>query len=83
VYHPTIFFDPVFVVNVVAGWLLTVLGAVVLLGAAVWSVAAGEWLRGEPKPAAWRALCAAGVAAFAAGWLWQIIGYYRIGAVTW
>ena len=81
--HPTIFFDPVFVVNVIAGWLLTALGAVILLAAAIWFVAAGEWLHGEPKPAAWRALCAAGFAAFLAGWLWQIVGYYRTGALTW
>ncbi len=82
-YHPTIFFDPAFVVNVIAGWFLTVAGAVVLLVAAVWSVAAGEWQHGEPKPAAFRALCGVGVAVFVAGWLWQLIGYYRVGAVTW
>ncbi len=82
-YHPTIFFDPVFTVNVMAGWLLTVAGALVLLVAAVWSVAAGEWLRGERKPAAWRALCAVGAGVFIAGWLWQIVGYYRVGAITW
>lgn len=82
-HHPTIFFDPAFVANVIAGWLLTLAGAGALLLAAIWSVAADEWLRGEPKPAAWRALCVVGVAVFIAGWLWQLIGYYRIGAVTW
>src|SRR5512134_323351 len=51
-HHPTIFFDPAFVVNVIAGWLLTVAGAGALLLAAIWSVAADEWLPGEPKPAA-------------------------------
>ena len=82
-YHPTIFFDPAFVVNVIAGWLLTVAGAGALLLAAIWSVAAGEWRGGEPRPVAWRALCVVGVAAFIGGWLWQLIGYYRVGAVTW
>jgi hypothetical protein len=82
-YHPTIFFDPVFVVNVIAGWLLTAAGAVMLLLAGVWMSVAGEWLKGEPKPAAFRGLCAMGLAVFLAGCLWQIVGYYRVGAVTW
>jgi hypothetical protein len=82
-YHPTIFFDPTFVINVIAGWVLTLVGALVLLLAAIWSVVAGEWLRGEPRPAAWRGLCAVGVAFFIAGWVWQIVGYYRVGALTW
>ncbi len=81
--QPPIFFDPVFVVNVIAGWILTLGGAGLLLVAAVWSVVAGEWLGGQPKPAAYRGLCAIGVAAFVIGWLWQIVGYYRTGALTW
>ena len=81
--HPTIFFDPSFVVNVIAGLLLTAGGAVLLLVTAVWSSAAEEeWLRGTPKPTAWRGLRAVGLATFIAGWLWQIVGYYRIGALT-
>jgi hypothetical protein len=82
-YHPTIFFNPQFVVNVIAGWTLTVLGAVLLLAAAVWFVAAGEWAHGQPRPAAWRALCTLGFALFIAGWVWQLVGYYRVGAVGW
>jgi hypothetical protein len=81
-YQPPIFFDPTFVINVIAGWVLTLAGALVLLVAAIWSVAAGEWMSGEPKPAAWRGLCAVGVAIFIAGWVWQIVGYYRVGALT-
>jgi predicted acyltransferase len=57
-------------------------GALALLVAAIWASAAGEWLRGEPRPAAWRGLCAVGVACFVAGWVWQIVGYYRVGALT-
>jgi len=81
--HPTIFFDPAFVVNVIAGWILTAGGVVLLLVAGIWaSVAEPSWLRGTPKPTAWRGLCTIGLAAFIAGWLWQIVGYYRIGALT-
>ena len=82
-YHPNIFFDPTFVANVIAGFLVTVAGAVLLLAAAVWFVAAGEWLRAGAKPTAWRALCALGVALFLGGWLWQIVGYYRVGLTVW
>ena len=80
---PPIFFDPRFVANVIAGFLVTVLGAVVLFVAGLWFAQAGEWLRAERKPTAWRALCAIGVALFLLGLLWQFIGYGRVGAVTW
>jgi hypothetical protein len=81
--HPTIFFDPSFVANIIAGWFLTAGGVVLLLVAGVWSsVAEEEWLRGTPKPKAWRGLCAVGLAAFLAGLVWQMVGYYRIGALT-
>jgi hypothetical protein len=81
-YQPPIFFDPVFVINVIAGFLVTVAGALLLLVAAIWAVVAGEWSHERAKPAAWRGLCALGVAAFIAGWVWQAIGYYRVGALT-
>ena len=82
-YHPTIFFDQAFLLNVVVGWFLTAGGAVLIMAAAVWATwAEGDWARGKPKPAAFRGLCAIGVAAFVGGWVWQAIGYYRIGALT-
>ena len=34
--HPTIFFDPAFVVNIIAGWFLTAGGVFLLLVAGVW-----------------------------------------------
>jgi hypothetical protein len=36
-----------------------------------------------PKPGAWRALCTLGFALFIAGWVWQLVGYYRVGVVAW
>ena len=67
--HPTIFFDPSFVANIIAGWFLTAGGVFLLLVArpSGSSVAEEQWLRGTPKPTAWRGLCAIGVAAFIAG----------------
>ena len=53
--HPTIFFDPAFVVNIIAGWFLTAGGVFLLLVAGIWSsVAEEQWLRGTPKPTAWQ-----------------------------
>ena len=81
--HPPIFFDPSFVTNVIAGLIVTLGGVGLLLLAAIWSVVAGEWLQGAPKPAAFRGLCAVGTAVFLAGILWQIVGYYRVGILAW
>jgi len=82
-YHPNIFFDPTFVANVITGFLVTLAGAVLLLVAAVWFMVAGEWLPAGAKPTAWRALCALGLALFLGGWVWQIVGYYRVGLTVW
>jgi predicted phage tail protein len=82
-YHPTIFFNPAFVVNVIAGWILTVLGALVLLVAAIWFMLAHEWAHSPTRPTAWRALCTLGIAMFVGGCVWQFAGYFRVGGVTW
>jgi uncharacterized membrane protein len=82
-YHPTIFFNPFFVTNVIAGFILTLLGALVLLVAAIWFMMAREWEHQPRRPASWRTLCTIGIAMFALGWVWQLVGYYRVGAVTW
>ena len=81
--HPPIFFDPVFVSNVIAGYLVTVLGAVMLLGAGVWWSAASDTSQASPRSGAWRALCGLGWAVFVAGWVWQILGYIATNNVTW
>jgi hypothetical protein len=80
---PPIIFDPSFVPNVATGWGLTVLGGLLLLASAAWWSRAGDGARLEPKPAPWRALIAAGWLCFVLGVFWQLVGYYRIGAVTW
>jgi hypothetical protein len=71
-------YSPAFALNIVAGYLLTVLGAVLALAAAAWWSLAGEWLRGEPPPAAFRALSALAVILFVAGLVWQLAGYLRL-----
>jgi phosphoglycerol transferase MdoB-like AlkP superfamily enzyme len=71
-------YSPTFALNVVAGYLLTVLGAVLALAAAVWWVRAQEWAHGEPRPPAFRALSALAFVLFVAGLFWQLIGYLRL-----
>jgi hypothetical protein len=71
-------YSPTFVVNVVAGYVLTVLGALLALAAGVWLVwAGGEWSHAEP-PRAFRALTAAAFTMFAVGIVWQLVGYLRL-----
>ena len=70
-------YSPTFAVNVIAGYLLTVLGAVLALAAAVWWTRAREWAHGEAPPA-FRALSALAVILFVAGIFWQLAGYLRI-----
>jgi len=72
-----------FALNVVAGYLLTVLGAVLALAAAVWWMRAGEWAHGEPQPPAFRALTALAFVLFVGGLFWQLAGYLRLNYTTW
>ncbi|HEX7787796.1 MAG TPA: hypothetical protein VF653_16375 [Methylomirabilota bacterium] len=82
--HPTIFMDPVFTVSVMAGWILTLAGAGLLLVGAVWFSLAGEWRQGSGRPpSAFRALVGFGFFCWLGGLLWQFIGYFTTGAVTW
>ncbi|HEY7204812.1 MAG TPA: hypothetical protein VIA61_10965 [Methylomirabilota bacterium] len=82
--HPTIFFDPVFTMSVMAGWLLTVAGAVLLLLGAVWFSMAGEWRQGPVRPpSAFRALIGVGLVFWLGGLLWQFIGYFTSGSLSW
>ena len=71
-------YSPIFVMNVLAGYGLTVLGALLGLAAAVWWMRAGEWLRGGTPPAAFRALSTLAFLLFIIGIFWQLAGYLRI-----
>ena len=70
-------YSPIFAVNIIAGYLLMVLGAVLALAAAVWWTQAREWAQGQP-PAAFRALSGLAVALFVVGLFWQLAGYIRL-----
>jgi len=70
-------YSQAFAMNVLAGYLLTVVGAVLALAAAVWWTLAREWAHGAPPPA-FRALSALAVVLFVAGLFWQLMGYIRL-----
>ncbi len=73
-----------YTVNVIAGYLLSLLGAVLALMAALWWVQAQEWLGSGPPPSAFRALTAAAFTLFTMGIVWQLVGYLRLEyAVGW
>ncbi len=81
--HPPIFFDPQFTLGVMAGWLLSIAGVGALLLAAVWFSLAGEWRRGSAPPAVFRALSGLGLVLFLGGLLWQFVGYWGTGVLSW
>jgi hypothetical protein len=80
---PPIFFDPLFVWNVIVGWLLVVAGAGILLLAGAWWSYASDSAQLDPPSPAWRALCVIGWGVFVLGWVWQVVGYVRFGVLTW
>ena len=71
-------YSPVFAMNVIAGYLLTVLGAVLALAAGVWWMLAGEWAHGERRPPAFSALAGLAFILFIVGIFWQLAGYLRL-----
>ena len=82
--HPTIFLDPLFTLSVMAGWIATVVGVVVLLLAGFWYSAAGEWRQGPARPPiAFRAVYGLGLVMFLGGLLWQFVGYWVSGSLSW
>jgi hypothetical protein len=49
----------------------------------VWFSLAGEWRRGTPAPTAFRALAGLGFVMFLGGILWQFVGYWKTGVLSW
>ena len=71
-------YSPVFAVNIIAGYLLTLLGAGLALAAGVWWMWAGEWAHGERRPPAFGALTVLAFILFVVGLFWQLAGYLRL-----
>ena len=75
-------YSQAFTVNIIAGYLLGLLGTLLCLVAAVWWVQAREWLDNGSPPPAFRALTAAAFTLFTIGILWQLVGYLRLEYVV-
>ena len=77
-------YSQAFTVNIIDGYLLGLLGALLSLVAAVWWVQAQEWLDKGHPPLAFRTLTAVAFTLFTTGILWQFVGYLRLEyAVGW
>jgi hypothetical protein len=71
-------YSDAFTVNIVAGYLLVLLGDLFALVAAGWWVQAQEWLDSGPPPRTFRPLAVAAFTLFAIGIFWQLVGYLRL-----
>jgi len=69
--------------NVIAAFLLTLLGAVLALALTVCWSWAEDRAHGGPPPPATRKLFAAAFALFTIGIFWQLIGYLRVDRAGW
>ena len=74
-----VLFDSAVMAAVGLGWVLTVLGALVLLVCAIWWSAANRARAIDRAPAGWRPAVGLGVILFVGGLAWQIFGYASIG----
>ena len=67
--------------NIIAGYLLTVCGAVLALVAGVWFMLAKEYADGTPRPLAYRGLGAIAIALFVIGIAAQLRGYIHLNYI--
>ncbi len=72
-----------FVRYVFPGYMLCLIGAVLLLIAAAYWTVKSDGVRLHVKPAWWRLVTTLGFLAFTVGVVLQLAGYVWIGAVTW
>ena len=71
-------YSPVFAVNVIAGYLLTVLGAVLGLAAVVWWTWTDDGARAGTMGPAPRLLSTLALTLFIVGLFWQLAGYLHL-----
>ncbi len=72
--HSATYYDRFFA-SISAGLLVTALGAMLLLVAAIWFSRRPEPFVGDRPPSILRALSAVGFVIFLAGIAWQVVGY--------
>jgi uncharacterized membrane protein YidH (DUF202 family) len=79
---PIAYSEP-FTLNVIAGLLITLLGAALAIAAAVWWTRAEDRAHGGPPPPVVRKLTVIAFGLFAIGVFWQLIGYLRLERAGW
>jgi hypothetical protein len=79
---PNVLFDVLFMKAVGSGWLVTVLGALLLLLAGIWYSQANRSRAVDRAPAGFRGVVAVGFCLFLLGLVWQFVGYGVIGAAS-
>ena len=72
-----------FTPNVIAGLLVTMLGALLAIVLTAWWSWAEDRALGGPPPPVVRKLFAAAFALFTIGIFWQLVGYLRLESAGW
>jgi hypothetical protein len=76
-------YSEAFTRNVIAGLLITLLGAALAIAVTVWWTRAEDQAHGGPPPSAVRKLTVAAFGLFVLGIFWQLIGYLRLERAGW
>jgi hypothetical protein len=75
--------NPAFTLKVIAGFVVSLVGALLALAASVWCEHAEDRAHGGRPPAACRAFCGAALGLFFIGTLWQLLGYLLLEYTIW
>jgi hypothetical protein len=75
--------NPAFTLNVIAGFIVSLLGALLALAASVWCEKAEERAHGRRPSVACRVFGAAALGLFFIGTMWQLVGYLRLEYTVW
>ncbi len=76
-------YSEAFTLNVVAGLLVTLLGAALAIALTVWWTREEDRAHGGPPPPAVRKLTVVAFGLFVIGILWQLVGYLRLERAGW
>ena len=76
-------YSEAFTLNVIAGLLVTLLGAALAIVLVVWWTREEDRAHGGPPPPAVRKLAVVAFGLFVIGIFWQLVGYLRLERAGW